>query len=493
VHGKICASMSLSRVETKPLAPPCAADPALALPALPAVHVVTFGCQMNKYDSLLVEGRFVAHGYRLVERMDDADVVLFNTCSVREHAEERAYSWIGELKRRKLEHPELVIGVMGCMAQRAEQEIFGRAGHVDLVCGTRRLQHLPELVDELRARRAAGGARLGKPERLLATEMDGAVDVDRSREVYTGGLAGYLTVMRGCDLNCTYCIVPTTRGRVQSRAIADLVAEARWMVAQGARVITLLGQTVNSYGEDFPAPGPHEPQGRGRQGRPSLADLLRALEAVDGLWRVRLITLHPSYVTLELARALAECAKVEHFLPLPLQSGSDRVLRAMKRGYNLELYRKRFELLREHAPDLELSTDWIVGFPGETDSEFERSERALSEFGFAQSYVFRYSPRPGTSAAALDDDVPEDVKAERNQRLLQASELASRTRMERQIGTQHELLAEDVSERRAGVLKGRTRAGLGVSFAGGPELLGQRVRVRIEHASAYGLVGERVV
>jgi tRNA-2-methylthio-N6-dimethylallyladenosine synthase len=451
---------------------------------------------MNKYDSLLVEGRFVRDGYRLVERMDEADVVLFNTCAVREHAEERVYSWLGELKRRKREHPELVVGVLGCMAQRAEEEIFERAGHVDLVVGTRRFHQLPELVDELRARRAAGGARQGRPERLLATEMDGSVAVDRTREVYTGGLHGYLAVMRGCDLNCTYCIVPRTRGRVASRPIAELVAEARWMVEQGARVITLLGQTVNSYGEDFAAPDPSAAlgtaRGSGRDGRPALADLLRALEPLDGLERIRLITLHPSYVTRELARAIAECAKVERFLPLPLQSGSDRVLRAMKRGYNLDLYRRRVAILREHVPDIELSSDWIVGFPGETDGEFEQSERALAEFGFAQSFVFRFSPRPSTAAADLADDVPEALKAARNTRLLAAAERAARQRMERAIGGTHDVLAEETSERRAGVLRGRTRCGLPVSFGAPVEALGSYVRVRIEHASPYGLSGARV-
>ncbi|MBM3976972.1 MAG: tRNA (N6-isopentenyl adenosine(37)-C2)-methylthiotransferase MiaB [Planctomycetes bacterium] len=476
--------MSLARVETK-------ASPAAAA-AGPAVHVVTFGCQMNKYDSLLVEGRFVGDGYRLVASMEEADVVLFNTCAVREHAEERVYSWLGELKRRKREHPDLVVGVLGCMAQRAEEEIFERAGHVDLVVGTRRFHQLPELVDELRARRAAGGARPGRPERLLATEMDGVVAVDRAREVYTGGLHGYLAVMRGCDLNCTYCIVPRTRGRVASRPIAELVAEARWMVEQGVRVITLLGQTLNSYGEDFDPPMSGAARGAGRDGRPALADLLRALEPLAGLERIRMITLHPSYVTRELARAIADCAKVERFLPLPLQSGSDHVLRRMKRGYNLELYRRRIAILREEVPDIELSSDWIVGFPGETDADFEQSERALAEFGFAQSFVFRYSPRPGTAAADLSDDVPEAIKAERNTRLLAAAEQAGRRRMERQIGSTKDVLAEEPSERRAGSLRGRTREGLAIGFPGPAEQVGSWFRVRVEHASPYALSGTLV-
>jgi tRNA-2-methylthio-N6-dimethylallyladenosine synthase len=302
----------------------------------PKVHVVTFGCQMNKYDSLLVEGRFQRQGYAVVGEADDADVLLFNTCSVREHAEERVFSWIGELKRRKAERPELVIGVLGCMAQRVGEEIFRRAGHVDLVVGTRAFHNLPDMVAEVRRRRAEGLVK--KRARVVALSLGDEPDDDRAGEPYTGGRLGYLAVMRGCDLNCTFCVVPKTRGRVLSRSLDELEREARWMVAQGAQVITLLGQTINSYGEDLAAPGPSEPRFLGRQGRPSLADVLYRLQAIDGLVRIRMITGHAAYVTPALARAIAECSKVDRFFSLPVQSGSDRILRAMKRGYTTELY-----------------------------------------------------------------------------------------------------------------------------------------------------------
>lgn len=256
----------------------------------PKLHVVTFGCQMNKYDSELVEGRFKRVGYRTTAEIDDADVVLFNTCSVRDHAEERTWSWVGELKRVKEQRPDLVVGVMGCMAQRVEEEVFKRAGHVDLVAGTRQFHLLPKMVEELQSRRQAPDRFARRERRLLATDMSEDVVVDRAGEEYTGGRHAYLAVMRGCDLNCTYCIVPTTRGRVRSRAIDELVREAEWYASQGVQVLTLLGQTINSYGEDMPAPGPGEPAMRGRKGRPSLADLLERLQEVEGLERVRLIT-----------------------------------------------------------------------------------------------------------------------------------------------------------------------------------------------------------
>jgi tRNA-2-methylthio-N6-dimethylallyladenosine synthase len=378
---------------------------------------------------------------------------------------------------------------MGCMAQRVEEEIFARAGQVDIVCGTRQLQRLPELVEDLRARRAAG-AGADRAARVLAVDMDAEVAVDRSDEVYAGGRAGYLTVMRGCDLNCTYCIVPAVRGRVASRPIEDLVREARWMVEQGAQVVTLLGQTVNSYGEDFAKPGPGEPRGAGRQGRPSLADLLRRLQRLDGLERIRLITLHPAYLTDALASALADCDKADRFLPLPAQSGSDRILRAMKRGYTTDLYRRRMDALRERVPDVELSSDWIVGFPGESDADFALSEALLAEQGFVVNYVFKYDPRPTTHAAEeLADDVPDEVKKARNQRLLALSERVALARLQRHVGTTAHVYVEDSAPRRAGRVVGRSTHGLPVTLDGGPELVGRTVAVAVEDATAFGLYG----
>jgi tRNA-2-methylthio-N6-dimethylallyladenosine synthase len=473
--------MSLARFVSRPQAP--SAGTGLA------VHLVTFGCQMNKYDSLLAEGRFRAEGYRITESLEEADVVLFNTCSVREHAEERVYSWLGELRQRKRERPELILGVLGCLAQRAQEEVFARAGHVDLVVGTRRFQHLPRLVDELRARRADPERWRRDERRLLDVEMDDAVAVSRAGEVYSGGLEGYLAVMRGCDLNCTYCIVPRTRGRVQSRTVPELLEEARWMVDQGAKVITLLGQTVNSYGEDLPEPAAGEPRGAGRGGRPALADLLRALQELPGVERIRLITLHPAYVTEALAAALRDCDRVDRFLPLPVQSGADPVLRAMKRGYTAELYRRKVDLLRSHVPELELGTDWIVGFPGETDADFEQSLGLLGEVGFAVNYVFKYDPRPQTAAAERLDDVPPEVKKERNQRLLAAAERVQFLRHQAQVGRTVPAFVEGVHQRHAGLLEARSDRGLRVCFEGPPEWVGRTVQVAVGEATPFSLSG----
>jgi len=453
------------------------------------VHMVTFGCQMNKYDSLMVEGRFRAAGFSITESKDEADVILFNTCSVRDHAEERTLSWLGELKHAKQTRPDLVIGVMGCMAQRREDDVFRRAGHVDIVCGTRRFPHLPEMVAEVRARRAEG--LNPRSSRLLDVAETGEWTLDRSGEDYTGGLVGHLAVMRGCDLSCTYCIVPKTRGRVQSRPIDELVEEARWMVAGGAKAICLLGQTVNSYGEDLAAPAAGEPQLRGRKGRPSLADLLYAMQAIEGLARIRLITLHPSYVTPSFAQAIADNDKVDRFVPLPAQSGSDEVLRRMKRGYTTALYHKRVAILRAAVPDIELGSDWIVGFPGETGADFEASLEFLGEIGFSQNYIFKYDPRPGTVADAGADDIPTEVKKERNQRLLAAAKDAGLRRHERLLGQRVRVFVEKLSERDASLVVGRTEHYMPISFEGSADLIGTMVEVDVQQASPFNLAGVR--
>ena len=457
----------------------------------PKLHIVTFGCQMNKYDSTLVEGKFAQNGYQTTEKAEDADVLLFNTCSVRDHAEERTWSWIGELKRLKKQRPEMVVGVMGCMAQRVEQEVFKRAGHVDLVAGTRQFHHLPRMVEDLLERRQMPG-KLPKEMRILSTDMGTDVEFDREGTEYTGGMHAYIAVMRGCDLNCTYCIVPTTRGRVRSRTIDDLEAEARWLVGQGVRVITLLGQTINSYGEDFtvPAEGDQAATGTGRQGRQSLADLLRRLQQVEGLKRIRLITLHPAYLSRALAEAIRDCDKVDRFLPLPAQAGNDDLLKRMKRGYTLDLYRKRVDMLREIVPDVELGSDWIVGFCGETEEEFQGSLDFLEEQQFLVNYIFKYDPRPGTRAEGeREDDVPTVLKKERNQRLLQAAERIQRQRLARYQGQEVRVMVESVSERDERILLGRTVQGMPISFAGKAHLVGDLHRVLVQENTAYGLTG----
>jgi len=388
-------------------------------------HLRVFGCQMNAYDAELIRAAFRRRGWQEATGPEEASLLLFHTCSVRQHAEDRVHSLLGALKRRKEREPDLVIGVVGCMAEREGRELFAREPHVDLVCGTRHFPALPSLVDRV----------LGGEERVL--ELGPApAPVDAPVRDLAGRLAGHsaqVAVMRGCDLNCSFCIVPAVRGRVASRPPAEILEECRRLVDAGVTEISLLGQTIDAYGVDLPGPGR----------KPRLAELVDALAELPGLRRLRLITLHPAYVTGELAGALARSPQFLRLLPLPLQSGSDRVLRAMRRGYTVDLYRRRVELLRERMPDLELVSDWIVGFPGESDADFAASEAALAEFGFLQSYVFQYSPRPGTVAAGLPDDVPPAVKGARNRRLLDFQHVQARERTAAMVGGRSRLYLEE--------------------------------------------------
>ncbi len=396
---------------------------------------------MNFYDGELIRAAFLRRGWTEAEHPDAAQAVLFHTCAVRENAEERVHGLLGDLKRRKKSEPGVVVGVIGCMADRAGEDLFAREPHVDIVCGSRHFPRLPDFVDRV----------IGGEERVLALgDAEQRVDEEvRDLHGRDAGHQAHVAVMRGCDLNCTYCVVPRVRGRAESRPLAQILDEVRRLVDDGVTEVHLLGQTVDAYGRDLPAAE-----------RPDLARLMDAASAVEGLARIRLITLHPSYVTANLAAALARSPQFLRLLPLPMQSGSDRILRAMKRGYNAEMYRRRVALLRESMPDLELISDWIVGFPGETDEDFAATEAALREHGFLQSFVFQYSPRPGTAAfTALADDVPAAIKAQRNHRLLALQHEVARTRTPRSVGSISRMLLEQPSETQPGRWFGRIQNG----------------------------------
>jgi tRNA-2-methylthio-N6-dimethylallyladenosine synthase len=428
---------------------------------------------MNKYDSELLAGRLARKGYAPADDPENADVVALNTCAVRGGAEDRVYGRLGELKRLKRKNPNLVIAVLGCQAQREGAELLRRAPHVDLVVGTREFPRLPELVERVR-----GGERP-----IVAIDEATTVRVEREERPDRSPSA-YIAVMRGCDLNCTFCVVPKTRGRVRSRPIEEIVEEAQWLVADGVREIVLLGQTVNSYGYDLANPleakGPDAPR---------LANLLRRLGQMPGLARIRLVTNHAAYLDEPLIAALAEVESAMPFLPVPAQHGSDAILREMRRGYTTDLYRRRIDLLRSRVPRIELSSDWIVGFPGETDADFEKSCDFLREIGFAQNFIFKYSPRPDTAAfdrPALD----EAIVSRRHARLTEVADEIQAARWRRYVGTTRPVLAEKPSSRE-GKLVGRTPENLEVTFPAEPALVGEIVDVKIDFASAHGARGVR--
>lgn len=441
-------------------------DP-LAERAAPRVYLEDMGCQMNRMDSELVLGKLKKAGFERVPTPGGADVVLYYTCSVREHAEDKVYGRLGALKRLKKDRPDLVIGVMGCMAQNHKDAIFDRAPHVDLVVGTSRFEDVVPLLEEVRH-----GAR------VLAVDRK-ELSFDRDASVRPRKHQAFLTAMRGCNKFCTFCIVPFTQGRERSRPIEDLLAEARILVQDGVVELTILGQRIDTYGLDL------------RDGT-TLAKLLSRLHSeLPGLLRLSFITSHPNHMTEELAETIASHPRVSRYLHLPVQSGSDRILQAMNRGYSTDEYRRAVELLRSRVPDLALATDWIVGYPGETDEDFDASCRLLAEIGYQNSFVFKYSPREGTKAAALEDSVPRAVKEARNERLLTLQDEISASLRSRYRGQRVRVLVEGPSKRDASRLTGRTHTNLIVHFEGPDSLIGREALVLVEESTPLCLIGKR--
>lgn len=453
----------------------------------PKYHLTSYGCQMNKLDSELVESRLRERGYVAAASEAEAEVVLLNTCSVRQHAEDRVWSKLGKLRQRKRLQPDLVVGVLGCMAQEHKQYLLARMPHVDLVVGPSAFGDIDRTVEVARARNQAIAAARGLSRTKHEVHGAGVLAVDqgisgdaiaRDVRVRPHRSQAFVSVMRGCNMPCSYCIVPATRGDEVSRPIADIVGEAQRLCDDGVTEITLLGQTVNAYGRDLV----------GQEA--TLAALLRALHEIPALRRLAFITSHPNFLSNELIAAIAELPKVARYLHLPAQSGSNAVLKAMRRGYTVERYLARVEALRARAPDVELHSDFIVGYPGETAADFAATVDLVQQVGFAQSYVFKYSPRPGTRAAELLDDVPEAEKERRNAELLAVQGALTLRHNQALVGSTVEVLVEGDSKV-AGRLSGRTAHHRLVHFAATDrELIGQYVPVRITEALAHSCVGE---
>jgi tRNA-2-methylthio-N6-dimethylallyladenosine synthase len=477
------------------------------------VFLQTYGCQMNERDSEEILGMLTAQGYAIAAHEADADVILLNTCSVREHAEERAIGKMGLLQRLKREKPHLVLGVLGCMAKAQREEIFRRLPQVDLVAGPAEIYDLPDLLARVAEQRQRDrlGVRIGT--RVLAVDRKvRPLDMRPAGEFRQDGVTAFVTVMEGCDKQCAYCIVPATRGQEVSRPPDEILAEVRQLAGAGYRQVTLLGQNVNSYGKRFPDGSGYRGPARRREllqlaaarrddrgptpvdgeGVPApLVDfphLLRRIDTETGIERVKFTTSHPFDAHEELFRAIADCPSICEFVHLPVQSGSDRMLRAMRRGYTAASYLAKIRRLRELVPAVSLSTDIIVGFPGETAEDFEATRALMVEVEYDSAFVFKYSPRPGTEAARWADDVPRPVKEARNQALLGLQAAISRRKLERWVGRDVEVLIE--GRNRRGQLTGHTRGNATVVCAGPDEGIGALARVRVARVTATTLVGE---
>jgi tRNA-2-methylthio-N6-dimethylallyladenosine synthase len=447
---------------------------------------------MNERDSEEILGMLTAQGYAVTDHEEEADVILLNTCSVRAHAEERAFGKMATMQQLKRRNPDLVLGILGCMAKAQREEVFRRLPQVDLVAGPAEIYDLPDLLARVAERRQG----LAGPARLLA--IDRAVRPLGRRPAADhrrAGVTAFVTIMEGCDKSCAYCIVPTTRGQEVSRPLPEILDEVQQLARRGFRQVTLLGQNVNAYGKRFPdGSGYQGPGGRRRllaEAPARLVDfpaLLRQLDARTTIDRVRFTTSHPFDAHEELFEAMAACRSVCEFLHLPVQSGSDRLLRAMRRGYTAAGYRAKVVRLRELVPDVALSTDIIVGFPGETEEDFAATRALMAEIEFDSAFVFKYSPRPGTEAAGRPDDVPRAVKEARNQDLLALQADVSRRRLERWIGRDVEVLIE--SRNRRGQLAGRARTNTSVVCDGPDALIGEVARVRVGRVTATTLIGD---
>jgi len=459
------------------------------------VHITTYGCQMNQVDAELAAQVLRDSGAEMVEDAASANVLLFVTCSVRAHAEDRAFSNIGALKVRKRREPDLVIGLVGCMAQQYGARLRERAPLVDLVCGPGRLGELPALIAEARAGRRVEALDPHRTE-AFAAGLDAALDAAEIARPLGGPRlsAGrplprqaYVVVMRGCDNFCSYCVVPNVRGRERSRSPRPVLEEVRRLVGQGVRQITLLGQAVNQYRAE-------------EDGRPwDLADLLTEAAAAAGPARLAFITNHPKAMTERLARVFRDVPTVSPYLHMPAQSGSDAVLARMNRGYTAAEYAERVAMVREARPDVAVASDFIVGFPGETPEDFEATLDLVRRMRFAGAFVFKYSPRPGTAAAErYADDVPLEEKRRRNQALLAAVEEVAGEENQQFVGRRVKVLVEgpslraNLEEGRGGAamqLRGRTPCHRIVVFDGPPDAVGTEVDVAIWKAGPLTLFG----
>jgi tRNA-2-methylthio-N6-dimethylallyladenosine synthase len=468
---------------------------------MPKFFIKTYGCQMNERDSEQVAHSLVARGYQRVGHEAEADVVLLNTCSVRDMADQKALGKMGMLGRMAKERPHVVFGFLGCMAQARGESLLKNLPHVDLIVGTQKFHRVADYVEELVARKTArpGPSRTGTlaPYRSSNCAMDdlrfSIVDVEeepgsqetiREQQLAPRQATAFVSIMQGCNMHCTFCIVPQTRGAERSRSIDEIVREVRDLVAHGVKEITLLGQIVNLYGRhEFPK----------RDNKSPFVQLLEAVHEIDGLERLRFTSPHPIGFRDDLINALSRLPKLAEHVHLPLQSGSNKILKAMHRAYTAEKYVDLVRRIRQVHNGIAITTDIIVGFPGETESDYKLTRDLVEQIQFDNAFIFRYSPRRDTPAAKMAEQVEESVKEERNQDLLRIVNESARRAGERLIGRTVEILCEGPSKTNSARLMGRTRGNKIVVFEGDRKLIGEILDVRVQKASGFSLYGTPVL
>ncbi len=447
---------------------------------MPKFFIKTYGCQMNERDSEQVAHSLLARGYERADHESDADVVLLNTCSVRDMADQKAIGKMGMMGRMAREKPQVVFGFLGCMAQARGGALLKDLPHVDLVVGTQKFHRVADYVAEALARKAHRQMDDPRFSIVDVEEEPGSQATINQQEVASRQATAFVSIMQGCNMHCTFCIVPTTRGAERSRAIPDIVAEVEDLVSQGVKEVTLLGQIVNLYGRhEFPA----------RDGLSPFVQLLEAVHAVAGLKRLRFTSPHPIGFRNDLVDAFRRLPKLVEHVHLPLQSGSNRILKAMHRAYTVEKYLDLVQRLRAARPNIALTTDLIVGFPGETEEDFRATCAVVEQVHFDNAFVFRYSPRQDTPAAQMAGQLDEATKDRRNQDLLAIVNQGAHAATEKLVGQRLEVLCEGPSKTNRERLSGRTRTNNIVIFPGDSALAGELVDVHIEHSSGFSLYG----
>ncbi len=464
---------------------------------MPKFFIKTYGCQMNERDSEQVAHSLVARGYERVGHESDADVVLLNTCSVRDMADQKALGKMGMLGRLAKERPHMVFGFLGCMAQARGGELLKGLPHVDLVVGTQKFHRVAEYVDQLIKKKNGRARSPGAPHRAMDDLRFSIVDIEeeassqstiRDQQLTLRQATAFVSIMQGCNMHCTFCIVPQTRGAERSRSISEIVAEVRDLVSRGVKEVTLLGQIVNLYGRhEFPKVDNKSP----------FVQLLESVHEVEGLERLRFTSPHPIGFRNDLVDAISRLPKLAEHVHLPLQSGSNKILNAMHRAYTAEKYLDLVERIRRARDGVAITTDIIVGFPGETDEDYRQTRDLVEEIQFDNAFVFRYSPRRDTPAAKMPDQIDERLKEERNQDLLEVVNKSNRQILERLVGSHVEVLCEGPSKTNSARLMGRTRTNKIVVFPHSPkrhpdesdELVGELLNVRIERANGFSLYG----
>jgi len=433
------------------------------------LSLLTYGCQMNKHDSERIAGILKEENYSLTNNIEKADMILLNTCSVREKAEQKVYSQLGRLKKLKEKSPHLIIGVCGCIAQKEKKRILDKVPFVDLIFGTHNIPNLPQLLHNFKDRN----------EKVVEI-LDESVDLNFSSPIYRESkIQAWVSIMHGCNNYCSYCVVPYTRGREKSMLSSLILDECARLSNEGYKEVTLLGQNVNSYGNDI-------------KGEGDFADLLEKLNQIDGLERIRFITSHPKDISEKLIERISTLPKVCEHLHLPIQSGSDRILVKMNRGYTAENYLEIITKLRSLIPDIGLTTDIIVGFPGEKEDDFQLTKRLLQDIKYDTIFLFKYSPRPETKAALFKEMVSAEKKQERFDDLLSIQKEITLSKNKSLEGKIEEILVEGESKKNKNKLTGRTRTNKIVNFYGSKDLIGKTINIYIKKGGLYSLEGELI-